>query len=56
VAFEAAREAWHVHDVLEQWGHQPKIVDTTRLQTIGVGQHKRKNDAQIGRQFSAFAA
>ncbi len=45
VAFEAAREAWHVHDVLTQWGHQPKIVDTTRLKTIGVGQHKRKNDA-----------
>ncbi len=45
VAFEAAREAWHVHDVLTQWGHQAKIVDTTRLKTIGVGQHKRKNDA-----------
>jgi transposase len=45
VAFEAAREAWHVHDVLTQWGHQPKIVDTTRLKTIGVGQHQRKNDA-----------
>ena len=45
VAFEAAREAWHVHDVLKGWGHEPKIVDTTRLKTIGVGQHKRKNDA-----------
>lgn len=45
VAFEAAREAWHVHDTLKGWGHQPKIVDTTRLKTIGVGQHKRKNDA-----------
>jgi transposase len=45
VAFEAAREAWHVHDTLKGWGHQPKIVDTTRLQTIGMGQHKRKNDA-----------
>jgi hypothetical protein len=45
VAFEAARQAWHVHDVLKDWGHQPKVVDTTRLKTIGVGQHKRKNDA-----------
>jgi transposase len=45
VAFEAAREAWHVHDTLRGWGHEPKIVDTTRLKTIGVGQHKRKNDA-----------
>jgi hypothetical protein len=45
VAFEAAREAWHVHDTLKSWGHEPKIVDTTRLKTIGVGQHKRKNDA-----------
>jgi hypothetical protein len=29
VAFEAAREAWHVHDVVKDWGHQPKVVDTT---------------------------
>jgi transposase len=42
VAFEAAREAWHVHDTLKGWGHEPKIVDTTRPKTIGVGQHKRK--------------
>jgi len=45
VAFEAAREAWHVHDRLKAWGHDVKIVDTTRLKTIGIGQHKRKNDA-----------
>jgi transposase len=45
VAFEAAREAWHVHDTLKSWGQEPKVVDTTRLKTIGVGQHKRKNDA-----------
>lgn len=45
VAFEAAREAWHVHDTLTGWGHEAKIVDTTRLKTIGIGQHKRKNDA-----------
>jgi len=55
VAFEAAREAWHVHDVLKDWGHQPKVVDTTRLKTIGVGQHKRKNDA-IDAEHIALAA
>jgi transposase len=38
-------EAWHVHDTLRGWGHEAKIVDTTRLKTIGVGQHKPKNDA-----------
>jgi transposase len=45
VAFESSREAWHVHDVLAKWGHEPKLVDTTRVQAIGVGQHGRKNDA-----------
>jgi transposase len=45
VAFEAAREAWHVSDVIKAWGHEPMIVDTTRLKMIGIGQHKRKNDA-----------
>jgi len=45
IAFEASREAWHVHDILKSWGHEPKIVDTTRLKMIGLGQHKRKNDA-----------
>jgi transposase len=45
IAFEASREAWHVHDVLAGWGHEPVIVDTTRLKTIGIGQHGRKNDA-----------
>ncbi len=44
VAFEACREAWHVHDTLEQWGHQPVMLDTTRTKRIGVGQHRRKND------------
>ncbi len=23
VAFEAAREAWHVYDVIKAWGHEP---------------------------------
>jgi transposase len=45
VAFEAAREAWHVYDVIKEWGHDAVIVDTTRLKKIGIGEHKRKNDA-----------
>jgi transposase len=45
VGFEACREGWHVHDVLEQWGHRPRMLDTTRIRQIGVGQHRRKNDA-----------
>ena len=45
IGFEASREAWHVHDLLKTWGHDPRIVDTTRLKLIGVGQHGRKNDA-----------
>lgn len=45
VAFEASREGWHVHDVLAGWGMQPVMLDTTRVQQIGVGQHGRKNDA-----------
>ena len=45
VAFEACREGWHVHDVLERWGKIPKMLDTTRIRRIGVGHHGRKNDA-----------
>ena len=45
VAFEACREGWHVHDVLVGWGKKPVMLDTTRVQQIGVGQHGRKNDA-----------
>jgi transposase len=45
VAFEACREGWHVHDLLQQWGHEPWMLDTTRVRQIGVGLHKRKNDA-----------
>jgi transposase len=44
VAFEACREAWAVHDQLEAWGHDPLMLDTTRVRQLGVGQHKRKND------------
>jgi transposase len=44
VAFEACREGWHVHDKLADWGHEPRMLDTTRIRQIGVGQHRRKND------------
>jgi transposase len=45
VGFEACREGWHVHDMLKKWGHRPRMLDTTRIRQIGVGQHRRKNDA-----------
>jgi transposase len=45
VAFEACREGWYVHDKLKEWGHEPLMVDTTRVRRIGIGQHGRKNDA-----------
>jgi transposase len=45
VAFEACREGWHVHDKLKAWGHEPLMVDTTRVRRLGIGQHGRKNDA-----------
>jgi transposase len=44
VAFEACREAWAVYDQLVAWGHEPLMLDTTRIRELGVGQHKRKND------------
>lgn len=44
VAFEACREAWVVHDQLQSWGHQPWMLDTTRVRQLGIGQHRRKND------------
>lgn len=44
VAIEACREAWHVHDVLRDWGHEVLLVDTTRVREMGIGHHKRKND------------
>jgi len=54
VAFEACREGWHVHDKLLGWGNTPCMLDTTRIRQIGVGQHKRKNDA-IDAETIAFA-
>ena len=44
VAFEACREAWAVYDQLAEWGHEPLMLDTTRVRQLGIGQHKRKND------------
>lgn len=54
VGFEACREAWHVHDLLTSWGHQPLMIDTTRARQIGIGQHKRKND-RIDAEAVAYA-
>jgi len=44
VAFEASREAWHVHDWLSERGHEALVVDTTRSKQLGIGQHGRKTD------------
>ena len=45
IAFDASREGWHVHDTLTSWGHDAKMIDTTRVRAMGVAHHKRKNDA-----------
>ncbi len=44
VAIEPCREAWHVHDELVRCGHEVKLVDTTRVKKLGIGQHGRKMD------------
>jgi transposase len=44
VVFEACREGWFVHDKLKAWGHDAKMIDTTRVRQLGVGHHGRKND------------
>jgi transposase len=44
VAFEACREGWYVAQRLSGWGHEPVMVDTTRVKQLGIGQHGRKND------------
>lgn len=44
VAFEACRQGWWLHDQLTQWGHTPIMLDTTRIRSLGVGHHRRKND------------
>lgn len=37
IAFEASREGRHVHDKLVSWGHEPKMIDTTRVRAMGLG-------------------
>ncbi len=44
VAIEACREAWFVADLLRSWGHEPVLVDTTRVKQLGIGAHGRKTD------------
>jgi transposase len=44
VAIEACREVWHVERRLREWGHEPLVVDTTRVKQLGVGHHNRKTD------------
>ena len=44
VAVEACREAWRLVEVLKEWGHEPVVVDTTRVEKLGIGHHGRKND------------
>jgi transposase len=44
VAIEACREAWHIHSVLTERGHEVLLVDTTRVKQVGIGQHGRKTD------------
>jgi transposase len=44
VVLESCRESWHLHDLLTDWGHQVWVVDTTRVQQLGIGHHRRKND------------
>lgn len=44
VAIECCREAWFIAETLRQWGHEPVLVDTTRVRKLGIGQHGRKND------------
>ena len=44
VAIEACREAWRIGALLESWGHEVLLVDTTRVRQLGIGQHGRKTD------------
>jgi transposase len=55
VVLEACREAWYLFDLLTGWGHEVWVVDTTRVRTLGIGQHKRKND-RIDAEILARAA
>jgi transposase len=44
VVFEACRTAWHVHQQMLDWGHEPVMLDTTRSRGYGIGARGRKND------------
>ncbi len=64
VGFEACRESRHVHDVVQSWGHEPYVFDTTRVRRLtGIGEHGRKNDRldaeklalALEREHAAFA-
>jgi transposase len=44
VLFEAGRTGWHIHAKLEEYGHEPLMLDTTRAKQIGIGQHGKKTD------------
>jgi transposase len=44
IAIEACREAWHIAAVLEGWGHEVVLIDTTRVRQLGIGAHGRKTD------------
>jgi transposase len=44
VVFEACREGWGMADRLRGWGHEPVMVDTTRVRQLGIGQHGRKTN------------
>jgi len=40
--------------MMAEWGHEPLMLDTTRVRQLGIGQHGRKNDA-IDAEVIAFA-
>ncbi len=44
VAFEACRVGWHLATRLQQLGHEPVMIDTTRVKLLGIGLHGRKTD------------
>jgi transposase len=49
VAFEACREAWKLHEQIKANGHEPLLVDTTRIQQIGIhrGRKTDRIDAEL---------
>ena len=49
VAFEACREAWKLHERIKANGHEPLLVDTTRIHQIGIpcGRKTDRIDAEL---------